>query len=125
VCSDDQTHLGGAQTQILCLILTYCGHVVETGRQNRTQDLCLSIIHLFLRAEKKKKTIMGGSLIKTCFVNLTSSPKRLKSESDFGTLTCGHKNKGYVTLWPCHLSKKVSSSKRGIMETQVFHHAKI
>jgi hypothetical protein len=34
------------------------------------------------------------------------------------------KNKGCVTLWPCHLCLKVSYGKRRIMETQIFHHAK-
>jgi hypothetical protein len=35
-------------------------------------------------------------------------------------------NKGYVTLlWPCHLHQKVSQGKRRIMETQIFHHAKM
>jgi hypothetical protein len=36
-------------------------------------------------------------------------------------------NKGCVTLWPCHLHSKVSISRQNIrmMETQIFHHAKI
>jgi hypothetical protein len=36
-----------------------------------------------------------------------------------------NKQGGPVTLWPCHLHRKVSSCKRRIMETQIFHHAKI
>jgi hypothetical protein len=34
-------------------------------------------------------------------------------------------NNGCVTLWPCHLHKKVSEGKRRMMETQMLHHAKI
>ncbi len=34
------------------------------------------------------------------------------------------KNKGCVTLWPCHLHKKVSECKRRIMEIQIFHQEK-
>jgi hypothetical protein len=32
---------------------------------------------------------------------------------------------GVSQLWPCHLHEKVSYCKRRIMETQIFHHAKI
>ncbi len=35
------------------------------------------------------------------------------------------RNNRCVTLWPCHLHKKVSQDKRRIMKTQMFHHAKI
>jgi hypothetical protein len=36
-----------------------------------------------------------------------------------------HPNKGCVTPWPRHLHLKVSKGKRRMMETQIFHHAKI
>jgi hypothetical protein len=36
------------------------------------------------------------------------------------------KNKGCVALWPCHLHfKSIYNGEERIMETQIFHHAKI
>jgi hypothetical protein len=53
---------------------------------------------------KKEK---DGGLFKACISFMISS------------------NEGYVTLWPCQLLSKVCSGKRRIMETQIFHQAKI
>jgi hypothetical protein len=39
---DNKTHLGAAQTQILCLIIH------SLGMHHRIQNLCLGIIHFFL-----------------------------------------------------------------------------
>ncbi len=56
---DEQTHLGAAHTQILCFIIHTLRHVMSikhsSVHNNRTQNLWLGIIHLFLKKMDQAK----------------------------------------------------------------------